>query len=426
MSKTKQQLWTKFGGKEFFARMADNATHDGNGNEISTTYATKDTVVGATSQAAGEAGLVPAPAIADKDKFLKGDGTWDEPPRVSLDDYYYDVYGNGLSATRHNTSLGVSATLLGTSGNVNSTNLSAQFSLSWGGSVINMINVDSTWPNGSYWAFGSGSNKGARYMLPPPSSGSVKYAVNKADGGIYWDTIPTATASGTGVTGNDGLMSAADKAKVDSFREVSDSEIDDIFIDGIWVGGRKYPIVQIGNQLWTTKNLDWKFDGLTVDGEYGVTTPAAWYPNKDESTYGWEGAGYGLLYNAYAAQYMNNNNLLPNGWRAPTQTDWSTLIATVSTTGAGSFTNNAGLKLKAVSVGGTDDYGFSMLLPGIVQGNGSWVGIGTYVGNSATYTNTVGNIEVSYVNSNSTVNYLAGAPGDPTDGYSIRLVKDIT
>lgn len=42
MSKTKQQLWTKFGGKEFFARMADNATHDGDGNEISTTYATKD------------------------------------------------------------------------------------------------------------------------------------------------------------------------------------------------------------------------------------------------------------------------------------------------------------------------------------------------------------------------------------------------
>jgi len=76
MSKTKQRMWTKFGGKEFFARMADNAIHDGDGNEISTTYATKDPMVGATSQAAGEAGLVPAPAVADKDKFLKGDGTW--------------------------------------------------------------------------------------------------------------------------------------------------------------------------------------------------------------------------------------------------------------------------------------------------------------------------------------------------------------
>ena len=35
-----------------------------------------DTMTGATDQAAGSSGLVPAPAISDKDKFLKGDGTW--------------------------------------------------------------------------------------------------------------------------------------------------------------------------------------------------------------------------------------------------------------------------------------------------------------------------------------------------------------
>ena len=42
MSKTKQKLWTKFGGKEFFARMAENAKNDADGNEITQTYATKD------------------------------------------------------------------------------------------------------------------------------------------------------------------------------------------------------------------------------------------------------------------------------------------------------------------------------------------------------------------------------------------------
>ena len=57
--------------------MADNATHDGDGNEISTTYATKDPMVGATSQEAGASGLVPAPTAGDQTKFLKGDGTWD-------------------------------------------------------------------------------------------------------------------------------------------------------------------------------------------------------------------------------------------------------------------------------------------------------------------------------------------------------------
>ena len=35
-----------------------------------------DDFVGATSSANGEHGLVPAPKIADKDKYLKGDGTW--------------------------------------------------------------------------------------------------------------------------------------------------------------------------------------------------------------------------------------------------------------------------------------------------------------------------------------------------------------
>ena len=38
-----------------------------------------NTMVGATSQDNGVKGLVPAPQIAEKDKYLKGDGTWDTP-----------------------------------------------------------------------------------------------------------------------------------------------------------------------------------------------------------------------------------------------------------------------------------------------------------------------------------------------------------
>ena len=38
--------------------------------------ASKDTMTGATSSAAGTSGLVPAPAAGDQDKFLKADGTW--------------------------------------------------------------------------------------------------------------------------------------------------------------------------------------------------------------------------------------------------------------------------------------------------------------------------------------------------------------
>lgn len=42
-------------------------------------YASQDTFTGATGEAAGAKGLVPAPAIADRDKFLKGDGTFATP-----------------------------------------------------------------------------------------------------------------------------------------------------------------------------------------------------------------------------------------------------------------------------------------------------------------------------------------------------------
>ena len=38
-----------------------------------------DTMTGATSAAAGTRGLVPAPAVGDSEKYLKGDGTWGSP-----------------------------------------------------------------------------------------------------------------------------------------------------------------------------------------------------------------------------------------------------------------------------------------------------------------------------------------------------------
>lgn len=38
-----------------------------------------DTMVGATSAAAGTRGLVPAPTVDDTEKYLKGDGTWSSP-----------------------------------------------------------------------------------------------------------------------------------------------------------------------------------------------------------------------------------------------------------------------------------------------------------------------------------------------------------
>ena len=59
-----------------------------NNGVISATDTTYSAFTGATSGADGSSGLVPQPLIADKDKFLKGDGTWDtiQPGASALDD----------------------------------------------------------------------------------------------------------------------------------------------------------------------------------------------------------------------------------------------------------------------------------------------------------------------------------------------------
>ena len=123
------------------------------------------------------------------------------------------------------------------------------------------------------------------------------------------------------------------------------------------IGGRDYPFVQIGNQLWITENLDWKFDGLTfrdgVDGNEmdDTSLEQACYYSYDESTYGVTGNKYGLLYNGSAVRYLNSANILPTGWRIPSTSDFNELITFVG--------ENPGRKLKSTSWNGTDDYGFN-------------------------------------------------------------------
>ena len=42
---------------------------------------------GATENKDGAAGLVPAPSIADRDKFLRGDGNWGEIEQVNTEEF---------------------------------------------------------------------------------------------------------------------------------------------------------------------------------------------------------------------------------------------------------------------------------------------------------------------------------------------------
>jgi len=138
----------------------------------------------------------------------------------------------------------------------------------------------------------------------------------------------------------------------------------------VTIDGRDYKTVTIGNQEWMAENLDYKFsyNGSTipVGGSGAPSTPAAWYYDNDETSYGIDGTyKCGLLYNWYAAKYLEDNKatLLPNGWHVPTSNDWNTLLTEVGDI------STAGTKLKALNNSvngswptgwnGTDDYGFN-------------------------------------------------------------------
>ncbi len=69
------------------ADVATKATQDGNGKVIADTYALKSAIpvnmTGASSSAAGKAGLVPAPVAGNQGKYLRGDGTWQTPANTT-------------------------------------------------------------------------------------------------------------------------------------------------------------------------------------------------------------------------------------------------------------------------------------------------------------------------------------------------------
>lgn len=101
------------------------------------------------------------------------------------------------------------------------------------------------------------------------------------------------------------------------------------------------PEVTIGNQIWTSRNLDVdKYrDGTPIPEHVGTTqewidlTTGAWcYFNNDPNN----GPTYGKLYNWYAVAGIHDNDpntpnkiLAPLGYHMPTSTEWSTLFGYV-------------------------------------------------------------------------------------------------
>lgn len=187
------------------------------------------------------------------------------------------------------------------------------------------------------------------------------------------------------------------------------------------IGGRTYPTVQIGSQVWLAENLDLKAQGIDINPAGAPATPAAWYYDRDEATYGVNGNKYGLLYNWYAAKLLDDNKatLFP-GWHVPTLADFETLTTSC---GGGSV---AGGKLKSTNGwknngNGTDEFGFAAVPAGYYDAN-------TPKFRSVGVEMRFVNIDINDRGTTKVINYYSSNLWDggeiPTVGNSLRLVKD--
>lgn len=73
------------------------------GNDTTSTFTTQDTTYGnmsgATTSAAGKAGLVPAPATGANNRYLRSDGTWAVPPDTNTTYSVATQSANGLMSS---------------------------------------------------------------------------------------------------------------------------------------------------------------------------------------------------------------------------------------------------------------------------------------------------------------------------------------
>jgi uncharacterized protein (TIGR02145 family) len=189
--------------------------------------------------------------------------------------------------------------------------------------------------------------------------------------------------------------------------------------------------VQIGNQIWMTKNLNVSryrngdpIPQVTNPTQWANLTTGAWcYYNNDPAN----GPIYGKLYNWYAV--IDPRGLAPAGWHVPSDAEW-----TILTTFLG-FTDVAGAKMKATgtleagtglwkspNASATNSSGFSAL-PG---GTRSFIGLFSNVGfngywwSSSEYDNTnVWYGYLFYTNGSAYRNYA-----QKVNGFSVRCIKN--
>lgn len=166
------------------------------GKTISATDTTYSDFTGATSSVAGAHGLVPAPAVGDEDKVLKGDGTWGAAAAPYTAGTGIDITSNVISAD---------TTVLATQSDLSG----KQDTLTAGSNIqINNNTISATDTTYSNFVGTDGQTAGVAGLVPAPATTDAGEYL-KADG--TWDTPPGVTyTAGTNIQINGTVISATD------------------------------------------------------------------------------------------------------------------------------------------------------------------------------------------------------------------------
>lgn len=185
-------------------------------------------------------------------------------------------------------------------------------------------------------------------------------------------------------------------------------------IGSVTIGDKTYrTVVMPDGKEWMAENLDFlPSDGsIAKNPSDAPSTAAAWYYNRDEATYGWEGKKYGLLYNWYAAKALTIA-----GWHLPSNDEWDALASACGG-------SSCGTKLKSTtewsSGNGTDNWGFTAFPSGYY--GSSFYNLGSLTGFWTSIENVSDNAYYRYL---STSTLLDSGYNPKNRGFSVRLVKD--